>query len=146
MFLLCMTVIFYLYIKKMMVSVTAPPQKKTQHQYQFWYSLLKYCCTHKYCKNLRQEHKRGLKHTKMVIVGVLMLGKRRRSSLILTGVCVIMWNTVIWALTLHRPSQEGRVCFSKCVQVCFKGFPKAPHSPDKFCRFIFFSHLLKQRK
>lgn len=28
MFLLCMTVIFYLYIKKMMVSVTAPPQKR----------------------------------------------------------------------------------------------------------------------
>lgn len=28
MFLLCMTVIFYLYIKKMMVSVTAPPPKK----------------------------------------------------------------------------------------------------------------------
>lgn len=36
-------------------------------------------------------------------------------------------------------SEGACVCFSKCVQVCFKGFSKAPHSPDKFCRFIFFS-------
>ena len=40
--------------------------------YQFWYSLLKYCCTHKYCKIWDNEHKRGIKHTKMVIVGVSM--------------------------------------------------------------------------
>lgn len=104
--------------------------------YQFWYSLLKYCCTHKYCKIWDNEHKRGIKHTKMVIVGVLMWGRRRWSSLILTGVCVMMWKIVIWALTLCRPSWGeggGRVCVSLCASLCvFWRFSKAPHSPNMF--------------
>lgn len=121
--------IFHLYI-----NCCNCPKKTRSCMYQFWYSLLKYCCTHKYCKIWDNKHKRGIKHTKMVIVGVLMWGRRRWPSLILTGVSVMKWKIVIWALTLCRPSR-GLVCASEGVWVCvcvFWGFSKAPHSPNMF--------------
>lgn len=121
------------------------PHCKTRQDpaHQFWYSLLKYCCTHKYCKIWTNEHNRGIKHTKMVIVGVSMWG-RSRSSLILTGVCVMMWKIVIWALTLCGLSWGGGGgCLCVCVCVCvFWGFLKHHIHQICFCLFI----LLKQRK
>ena len=103
----------------------------TSLMYPFWYSLLKYCCTHKYCKIWDNEHKRGLKHTKMVIVGLLMWW-RRTLSLILTGVCVCVLPCGGWWYEHWRcVGRVGEDCVS--VGVCvYWGFSKAPHSPSMF--------------
>ncbi len=51
--------------KFLFAAATMMPFKNKQTSVLFYYSLLKYCCTHTYCKNVT-INKKGIKHTGMV--------------------------------------------------------------------------------
>lgn len=94
----------------------------------FWYSLLKYCCTHKYSKIWDNEHKRSIKHTD----GKQLWGcGRRRWPPMSTGVCVLS--------KLHSTLRLCSLYWSRLFVGQFR-VSKAPHSPN-ICLFI----LLKQQ-